>query len=155
MLNTTPGNDGNSPAYKMYHPNLRTTFPTGAVPPFNLISKVKDAYDQHARNLKSFKPGTTVRIRTDKQQSWSQKGRAVQKCRELRTYIVLNEKGNMVRRNRRHLLPTQEPFKVAGNYDDPHISPAHDGNNSSTPSTTSKYGRAIRVTSRYADFNMS
>ena len=34
-------------------------------------SKVKEIYNQHARDLTNLEPGTTVRIRTDKEKSWS------------------------------------------------------------------------------------
>ena len=106
-------------------------------------------------DLTNIKPGTTVRIRTDKEISWSQKGKVVRKCKQPRAYLVMNEKGNIVRRNRRHLLPTKESFKATTDYNDLQtLSRPSDANNS-TPPTTSRYGRSLRVPAKYADFEMS
>ena len=68
-----------------------------------------------------------MRIRTDREKSWEQKGIVVKKREEPPSYNVLNSKGNIVRRNRRHIMPMKEPFQVSINYDE--IVP------SSTPST--------------------
>ena len=54
VLNTTPSNDGSSPAYKMYHRNPRTTLPAAIVQTPHAIApnpKAKETYDQHARDL--------------------------------------------------------------------------------------------------------
>ena len=64
MENTTPNSDGHSPAYKMYQRNPRTTLPSGSTQPPCPVSprrKVKQSYDQHARNLPALLSGTTVR----------------------------------------------------------------------------------------------
>lgn len=121
VSNTTPSNDGNSPAYKMYHWDPCTTLLSANIQTSHAVaqnSKVKETYDQHARDLTNIQPGTTVRIRTDKEKCCSQKGNVVKKCKQPRAYQVMNEKGNIVRRNRRHLLPTMESFKVTSDYDD-------------------------------------
>ena len=80
--------------------------------------KYKERYDLQAKDLSNIEPGTTVRIRTNKQNDWSAKGIVMSRCSEPRSYSVKNSKGNMVRRNRRHLLPTEEKYEEQINYDE-------------------------------------
>ena len=158
LLNTTPSNDGSSPAYKMYHRSPRTSIPATIALTFHAVaqnSKVKKTYNQYARDLTNIEPGTTVRVRIDKEKSWSQKGKVVKKCKQPSAYQVMNEKGNIVRRNRRHLLPTTESFKVTSDYDDLQTSFKPSDDNTSRPTTISRYGRPLRASSKYADFKMS
>ena len=55
-------------------------------------------------------PNVTVRVRHNN--NWSRKGKIISKCEQPRHYNVLTEKGTTLRRNRRHLLKTDEQFKV-------------------------------------------
>ena len=163
VLNTTPNSDGHSPAYKLYQRNPRTTLPSVSTQPPCPLSpkrKLKQSYDQHARNLPTLLPGTTVRVRTDKDTDWSKKGKVVEKCSEPRSYRILNQQGNVVRRNRRHLLPTKETFKVENddNYDDLKLSSKPSTSNQpdlqssrNNPIVTSRSGRQIKKPSRYED----
>ena len=59
-----------------------------------------------------------MRIRTDSEKSWEQKGIVVKKREEPRSHNVLSSKGNIVRCNRRHLMPTKESFQVSNNYNE-------------------------------------
>ena len=69
---------------------------------------LKQNYDQHAKEHKSLQPGATVRYR--KHNAWSKKGRVVKKLSQPRSYQIETESGNIIRRNRRHLIHTREPF---------------------------------------------
>ena len=42
--------------------------------------------------------------------NWKRRGKVLSRRNEPRSYNVLNDKGNIVRRNRHQLLPTREPF---------------------------------------------
>ena len=56
-----------------------------------------------------------------------EKGIVVKKREEPHSHNLLNSKGDVLYRNRRHLMPTKEPFQVSNNHDG--VVP------SSTPST--------------------
>ena len=74
-------------------------------------SEAKERYDSKSKDLKELSPGTTVRIfNRSKNGNWRQRGKIITKRSEPRSYDVLNDRGNTVRRNRRHLLPTKEKF---------------------------------------------
>ena len=68
-------------------------------------------YNEYSEDLPPLSLDDTVRIRHNA--SWSLKGTVIRKCEEPRSYEVLTEKGTVLRRNRRHLLKTKEPFKRA------------------------------------------
>ena len=114
-LNTSPGSDECSPTWKLFNRHVRSPLPsiTEKLPVHNNGHDKKDSKSlRHRRDLPDIEPDATVRIRTDKERNWKEKGRVVGKCTEPRAYNVLNSKGNIVRRNRRHLMPTNEPFAV-------------------------------------------
>ena len=69
--------------------------------------------------MPSLSPIVTVRVRHNN--NWSQKGKIIlSKCEQPRSHNVLTEKGTTLRRNRRHLLKTDEQFEVEPeiDYDD-------------------------------------
>lgn len=59
-----------------------------------------------SKELETLKTNDTVRIRF--QGIWNKKGRLVKKLNEPRSYLVKKTEGNYFRRNRRHLLKTNE-----------------------------------------------
>ena len=63
-LNTTPGEDGTSPAEKLYGRRLRTDLPSIkpsiAMQPMKPKRGNKEAYDSKAKDLPEIYPGTTV-----------------------------------------------------------------------------------------------
>ena len=125
-LNSTPDDKGFSPAFKLMGRKVRTNLPSAKMNDANISAQQKPVGVDIAnrkpveggKDLNPIKPGCTVRIRTDKQSDWMDKGVVVQKCPEPRSYLVKNQKGNVVRRNRKHLLPTKEKYEVQINYDD-------------------------------------
>ena len=61
VLNTTPGDDALSPAFKMYHWNHRTTLPSGktqSLSPPSPRKKIKQPYDHHLRDLSDLQPAS-------------------------------------------------------------------------------------------------
>ena len=62
-------------------------------------------------------------MRVNRNNDWRKKGKVIEKSIEPRSYHVLNEKGNIVRRNRRHLIPCHDRFSIQHDYDP--IEPNH------------------------------
>ena len=58
-----------------------------------------------------------MRIRTDEQNLWNKKGIVVSQNNRPRSYDILNERGKILARNRRHLIPTTENFNIKHDYD--------------------------------------
>ena len=114
-LRTTPQRNGMpSPATCLMKRDLRTILPSFNVnkkrgkPKSPKPSMLKQNYDQHAKEHKPLQPGATVRYR--KHNTWSKKGRVVKKLSQPRSYQIETESGNIIRRNRRHLVNTRELF---------------------------------------------
>ena len=108
-----------SPAQMLMGRRLRTTVPQTPkmlIPqrydPQEVIGKLKERqerqksyHDKSTRPLMPLKEGETVRIQEDKKWKPAQ---VVKQLQEPRSYLVQTEKGTY-RRNRRHLLKTEEP----------------------------------------------
>ena len=69
-----------------------------------------------------------MRIRTDEQNLWDKKGIVVSQNNRPQSYGILNERGNILARNCRHLIPTTEKFNIK-----------HDDDNSMPVSNTSTH----------------
>ncbi len=170
ILNTTPGSDGASPAMRLFNHQPRTTLPSlnltdTSSPSPTIPKKVKKAYDQHAKDLTNIEPGTVVRMRVQGEKRWDEIGKVVEKCQEPRAYRILNSKGNVVRRNRRHLLPCKDKFRIQNGHDDhielPPSTPQQPKPKASStpsqstdgqppqPSTVTRSGRVVNKPARY------
>ena len=102
---------GTSPAEKLFGHNLRTILPL-LIPSNQSVVTEKHTITQNLRRkLPKIAPGTTVRIRTD---LWD---KILSQNNRPRPYDILNEKGNTLARNRRHLIPTTEKFNIKHDYD--------------------------------------
>ena len=110
VLNTTPDKEGISHAERLFNRKLRTSLPSGQHENFIPVPGEERVNEATSKGLPDITPGTTVRIRTDKDRDWGEQGKVVRKREEPRSYDVLNQRGNVVRRNRRHLIPTRESF---------------------------------------------
>ena len=113
ILNTTPGADGVFPAMRLFNHQPRTILPSLNMTHTSSTSKINPkeivkSYNQHAKDLPDITPGTVVRMRIPGEKQWNEIGKVVEKCPEPRAYRILNSKGNIVRRNRRHLLPCKD-----------------------------------------------
>ena len=94
-INTTPDASGTSPAEKLFRRNTRSQIPS--------MRPHQDS-SRGTSGRSKLEPGAPVRIRYDTDKSWSRRGTIINKRTEPRSYDVLNEKGNTVRVNERHLL---------------------------------------------------
>ena len=178
-LNTTPRKDGTSPAFKLFHRQPQTTLPVtnGNTKPVKPSANKWYTNPTRGRDLPEIAPGTTLRIWINREKSWEQKGIGVKRHEEPHPYNVLNSKGNIVRRNRRPLMPTKEPFQVSNNHDEilpsstpstpelqapvqPLVQPESElntepsQNKSANPVElkTSRFGRKIRKPARFAEY---
>ena len=110
-------------------------------------------------------PGTVVRMRIPGEKQWNKIGKVVEKCPQPRAYRILNSKGNIVRRNRRHLLPCKDKFHIQSDQDDytePISSTPQQTNHKTTspssqsidgrpsqPSIVTRSGRVVTKPARY------
>ena len=122
-LNTTPDENGHSPASKMFNKQLRTNLPSIKRMKSGPVEKkqdVKTKYDERSKDLTEIAPGTTVRLfnRDKNEGNWRRKGKIISKRKEHRAYNVMNDRGNVVRRNRWQIRPTKEDFEMEDEYDD-------------------------------------
>ena len=72
--------------------------------------------EPETQNLSTLKPGDTLRTRTNEEKTYKKVSVIVpDDC--LRPYNVLKEKGNLIIRNRRYLIPTNENLIFKHYYD--------------------------------------
>jgi len=168
ILNTAPDENGISPASLLYKRHLRTNLPT-IKESFNENSKqfqrkytsdIRESeqlhYDARSRKLQPLEEETTVRINSKNDSPrWKRKGKIIAKRTEPRSYDVLNENGNIIRRNRIDLIPTKEKFEPEEErYDDlleneTEIEPiTNEGTLIDQPYVT-RSGRTVRKPDRY------
>jgi hypothetical protein len=107
-----------SPAQLLFSRKLRTKLPATvqSLQPIvvnrtsqllNRQLRQKHYYDASGtRMLPSLQPGDVIRVRNDGQ--W-QRGKVLARAETPRSYRVQTEQGSILRRNRRHLIRTQEP----------------------------------------------
>ena len=118
-LNDIPLGNGLSPAEMMFSRKTRTLLPSMQKTVIAPLSKpsVSQKVDPGAVNLKPIDDDTTVRIYSKDKSNWKKTGKVIGKSSQPRSYQVLNENGNVIRRNRRQLIPTNETFEPQIDYD--------------------------------------
>ena len=127
-LRITPGMDGMSPSYKMLGRTIRNNMPYQKTHPSIKVlednNKNLRKHGDSSRELTSLNTGDVVRIRS--KEDWKDRGVVVGKeCP--RSYIVQNERGSKLRRNRRHLIKFNEDVKEITS-DEPDIILSESGN---------------------------
>ena len=147
ILNTTPGADGVFPAMRLFNHQPRTILPSLNMTHTSSASKINPkeivkSYNQHAKDLPDITPGTVVRMRIPGEKQWNEIGKVVEKCPEPRAYRILNSKGNIVRRNRRHLLPCKDKFHIQNGQDD-YTEPIPSTPQQTNPKTTSPLSQSV------------
>jgi hypothetical protein len=75
----------------------------------------KQYYDVKTKSLRPLAKGSTVRIQRGK--SWNSMAQVMKKADTPRSYILQDETGRLLRRNRRDLLRTDESFIGKGPQD--------------------------------------
>ena len=116
FLNSQPDENGLSPAHKLFNCQIRTNLPSAKPQPKPFTTNT--AIEPETQNrLSTLKPGDTIRIKTDKEKTWDKEESVIVPNDRPRSYNVLNEKGSLIIRNRRYLIPTNEKFIVKHDYD--------------------------------------
>ena len=118
---------GKSPAELMLGRHLRSKLPTlpSTLTNKNInmdIVREKDEkyrekytsyHDKHngVKSLPDLHPGDIVKVKTDEEKRWLETGKVIEKANTPRSYQVKTPNGNIIRRNRRHLMktPTRPP----------------------------------------------
>ena len=111
----------------------------------------------------TLKPRDTVRIGTEEEKTWDKKGSVITPNNPPRSYNVLNKKGNLIIRNCRNLIPTNEKSIVKHDYDNI-IEPSETTSRQTVvqartdlpssitaPPVRTKSGRIIRKPKRYLE----
>ena len=114
--NTTEISNNKSTAEHMFNRYVRTTIPSVICQQLKqpvINYKQEQRFQNQNKNLlHPIEPGTTVRILSEnKHEKWKAKGQVYKKLELPRSYVI-NEKGNCIQRNRSHLIPTKEEFKI-------------------------------------------
>ena len=116
FLNSQPDENGLSPAHKLFNRPIHTNLPSAEPQP--KPSTTNTAIEPETQNrLSTLKLGYTVRIRTDEEKTWDKKGSVIAPNDHPCSYNVLNEKGNLIIRNRCHLISINGKFIVKHDYD--------------------------------------
>ena len=102
-LRTTPQQKHSSPAQLLMNRNLQTTLPS----PSQLL---KQSYNRNVKNLPPLNPGQSIQTNQDK--SWSHKGIIIESDISRRSYKILTDKNTVICRNQRHILKSNETFKL-------------------------------------------
>ena len=117
FLNSQPNENGTSPAQKLFNSQLRTNLPSvKPLLPQNSFVTETPRPRKTTHSLPNISQGNTIRIRTDEQNLWDKKGIVIKQNNRLQSYDVLNENGNVMIRNRRHLIPNNEKFTEKFSY---------------------------------------
>ena len=72
--------------------------------------------DDIVHKLPEITPGTTVWIWTDEENLWGKKGIIVSQNNQPQLYNILNERGNILAKNRCHIIPTTKKFNINHDY---------------------------------------
>ena len=169
-LKTTPLKNDSSPAKLFFNRELRNLIPSvnrsalsrnnNKQPP--PVTNRIQSNETSGHALPELQTGDKVRIHTGK--SWSRKGHVVKKATEPRSYHVQTN-GNILRRNRRHLLKTNESFTSDSESDSSLIHEhdrsyiAHSAQTQSSKSQTeshssthTRYGRKINKPIKFSEY---
>ncbi|KAH6919815.1 hypothetical protein HPB50_029195 [Hyalomma asiaticum] len=102
---SSPLEDGRSPAELLQGRHLRTPIPDFNEGPRTAVRK----HGQAQPRRRSLPPLTTGQVVQVQGNTWETKAKVLIRMQP-RSYSVITEKGNVMRSNRQHLLPTAESF---------------------------------------------
>ena len=108
---------GSPPTTMMFNRTVRTLVPSIKSKTKSTTKSASSQQQQHKQQgqpLSTLKPGDNVRFHDGN--SWSRRAIVLTKCKEPRSYIVRTDKNTTIRRNRRHLLKTNEQFDFNENF---------------------------------------
>ncbi len=169
VYRNTPLEPGKSPAELLFGRNIRSNLPVvksqlKPQSPSSVVTQKKQEikqrqkrhYNKHTANLKPLKTGDFVRLQNMDKPSinkprWSQKG-VITKVLPNRSYNVRTETGEVLRRNRRHLLASSETEEPDEWYDATEEPPANQelpAADQHQPSEVRRSSRESRPNTRY------
>ena len=106
-MNSQPDETVLSPAHKLFNRPICIK-----------LSTSKTAIEPEIQNwLPTFKPADTARKRTNKEKTGDKTKHVIAPNDRTRSYNALNKKGNLIIRNRRHLIPLNDKFIVKHDYE--------------------------------------
>ena len=110
-LNSQPNEKGVSPAQKLLSCQFCTNLPLVKLllSQNSFVTETPSPW-KTTHSLPNISQGNVIRICTDEQNLWDKKGIVIKQSNRPRPYHVINENGNVMIRNRRHLIPTNEKF---------------------------------------------
>ena len=115
-MNSQPDKNGLSLVHDLFNCPICTNITSLNAKPQPFITKIE--IEPEIQNwLPTLKPADTIRIRTDEEKNWDKKESGIARNDHPRSYNVLNEKGNLIIRNRRHIITTNEKCVVRHNYE--------------------------------------
>ena len=106
-LHTTKNSSGTSASELLMKRKLQTLVPSLNVNA-NTKTKLKKPALGQSRELQPF--NTTDTVRYHQNNNWTRAGIIVNKSNMPRSYTLLNDKNNVIRRNRRHLIKIDPKF---------------------------------------------
>ena len=111
FLNSQPDGNGLSLAHMLFNHPIHNNSPSVKPQPKPYTTET-EVEPEIQNQLPTLKPGDTAKIRTIKQETCGKKGSVIAPNDCLRSCNILNEKGNLIIRNRRYLIQTNEKFSV-------------------------------------------
>ena len=126
-LRTTKNSTNSSPDEILMNRKLRTILPridkTHVTEKEKILqehkmkmnSQLKSYYDQNSRDIPPLQQGETVRYQENGR--WQRLGKVIDKHHQQRSYNIVNDNGNIIRRNRQHLIPSKERFVIKSDDD--------------------------------------
>ena len=138
-------NTGLSPAERLFGRKIRTRLPSfheskrqrpndeHSLLRRSIATKQKRYHDRSAKEHPPLQQGSTVRLYKDR--SWPVKARVIEQEQHPRSYKMQTEEGKILRRNRRDLLQTKEPFVAIQPEIEPPLQPT-DSIKAATQTTT-------------------
>ena len=115
-MNSQPDENGLSQVHTLFNHPIHINLPSAKPQP--KLSTTNTAIEPETQNhLSTLKPGDIVRIRTDKEKTWDQKGSVIAPNDCTHSYNILNDTGNLIIKSHHHLILTDKKFIIKHNYD--------------------------------------
>ena len=115
-MNFQPDENELSPAHKLFNRLVCTNVPSFNPQPKPSATKIPNEPETQNRPP-TLKSGDTVRVESEKEKTWDKKGSVIARNDRPRLYNVLKELGNIIIRNRHHLIPTNEKLFIKCDYE--------------------------------------
>ena len=128
-LRTSVNSTNSSAAFALFNRYPRTLIPR--IDSTTTYQRQNDSH-KHSINLNPLETGEVVRFRDKNSNQWDRMGIVTEKYHTPRSYIIRTDKNSIIRRNRRHLLPSNNKFEITGEEDDTLINNLNNSKDSTT-----------------------